>query len=268
MKSGSFASGVFLCLDIDSTEDDIKTKENTKEDLAEKHQSLENTIATLTDEIAEIKASVAEMEVSLKQAGEKRKEENQVFQTSVMDQRATVNILNKAVARLKAFYGFNQVEVRAHVHGHQEPGVPASPPPPKPQAYEKSAGAGGVLQLFAKIISDAELAEQEMTMSEQKSQEDYSEFVVTATSSIEADRFAIEQKEAHLAEAKAAKSETEESQLANDQELTKLGELLKAHHMECDYITKYFEIRQKARAEEMDAITDAKAILSGADFGK
>ena len=34
--------------------------------------------------------------IVLKQAGEQRKGENQIFQQSVMDQRATVNILNKA----------------------------------------------------------------------------------------------------------------------------------------------------------------------------
>jgi len=39
-------------------------------------------------------------------------------------------------------------------------------------------------------------------------------------------------------------------------------------HTDCDFTIKYFDIRQKARKEEMDAIVDAKAILSGADFGK
>jgi len=51
-------------------------------------------------------------------------------------------------------------------------------------------------------------------------------------------------------------------------ELEKLGELLKAHHLDCDFVLKFFDLRQRARAEEMDAIKDAKAILSGANFGK
>jgi len=252
--------------DIDTAEDEIKVGENKKEDLSEKLVSLENTIATLTDEIAALKASVAEMQVSLKSAGETRKAENAMYQQSIMDQRATINILNKATERLRAFYGLNQVEV--HMHGRQEPGAAVPPPPPKPKGYEKSAGAGGVMQLLAKIIADAEIVEQELQASEQQMQADYSEFVKSATASIDADRTSIEQKTSHLAEAKGLKSESMENQLANNAELEKLGELLKAHHLECDYIIKYFDLRQQARQEEMDAINDAKAILSGADFGK
>jgi len=47
-----------------------------------------------------------------------------------------------------------------------------------------------------------------------------------------------------------------------------LNGLLKAQHLDCDWLMKYFDLRQKARVEEMDAITDAKAVLAGADFGK
>jgi len=252
--------------DIDTAEDEIKVGENKKEDLSEKLVSLENTIATLIDEIAALKASIAEMQVSVKSAGESRKAENAMYQQSIMDQRATINILNKATERLGAFYGLNQVEV--HMHGRQEPGAAVPPPPPKPKGYEKSAGAGGVMQLLAKIIADAEIVEQELQASEQQMQADYSEFVKSATASIDADRISIEQKTLHLAEAKGLKSESMENQLANNAELEKLGELLKAHHLQCDYIIKYFDMRQQARQEEMDAINDAKAILSGADFGK
>merc|ERR1719152_555710 len=90
--------------DIDETEDSIKEGENTKEDLDEKHKALTNTIATLTDDIAKLKIDVADTEVSLKQAGEDRHEENRVFQAAVSDQRATIEILKKAQARLDAFY--------------------------------------------------------------------------------------------------------------------------------------------------------------------
>jgi len=249
--------------DIDSTEDEIKEGTNLKEDLAEKHLALSNEIATLTEEIAALKKDVADMEVSLKEAGEERKAQNALFQTSVSDQRATINILQKATTRLRAFYGFGQTGARAL---RQEPGATAPPPPPSPKAYEKSALSGGVLQLLDKIIKDAEVAEQELVTTEQKAQSDYAAFVQSATASIEADRDATRQKEAGKASAEAELSETEEAQLANGEDLAKLADLLKAHHMDCDYLLKYFDVRQKARAEEMDAITDAKATLSGSKF--
>jgi len=251
---------------IDQTEDDIKVGVATKEDLAEKHQALVNSIDTLTREIAALQHEEADMEVSLKEAGEQRKQQNQVYQTSVMDQRATTNILKKALARLKQFYQTKSLVQVDHRQPENQPGRATAPPPPKGKDYFKSGGSGGVIQLLMKIIEESEVEEQELSMDEQHAQKLYGEFVSSSTAAIEADRAAIEEKTVRLSETKGAKSDTEAEQLANDEQLSKLGDLLKAHHLECDYLIKYFDIRQQARSEEMDAITDAKAVLSGAAF--
>jgi len=240
--------------DIDATEDKITVGGNTKEDLDSKHKDLTNTLARLARQSDELKAEVAEMEVSLKEAGENRKADNQLYQTTMSDQRATIAVLNMAAGRLSKFYGF--VEVRQH----------AGPAPPTPAAYKKSASSGGVMQLLAKIVADAESVEIQIKMGEQKSQEEYASFVSATTASIEADRHAIAEAGEQSAASESAKSETQEAQLANDGEVAKLNELLTATHADCDFVLKYFDVRQQARAEEMGAITDAKAILSGADF--
>jgi len=262
-----YAKWEFCKKSIDETEDAIKVGENTKEDLDDKHTDLKNTIETLSTSIKELKKEVSDMEVSLKKAGEDRKAENELFQTSVSDQRAAINILQKAEARLKAFYEKKSL-VQMHASGRQVPGAAAPPPPPSPKGFEKSAAAGGVLQLIAKIITDAQVTEKELEKDEQNSQEDYSTFVTSTKEGIEANRAAIEEKESQKASAESQKAETEEAQLANKVELEKLGELLKAHHLDCDFVLKFFDLRQKSRSEEMDSIKDAKAILSGADFGK
>merc|ERR1719336_1640026 len=245
---------------IDETEDSIKEGMYKKKDLDEKHKEIVSNIETLLQQIADLKKDVAEMEVSLKSAGEDRKAENQVFQTSISDQRATVLILQKALARLKDFYDLMQIQA------HRQ--IPAPPPKPSSAGYSKNAGAGGVMTLINMIVEDAQRTEQELSATEQKAQEDYGKFVTDAKTSIEAHRKSIEQKTAEVAEAKGEKSETEAAQLANDEELATLTDLLKTHHLECDYLLKYFDVRQQARQEEMDSIKDAKAILSGADFGK
>merc|ERR1719412_3199433 len=162
--------------DIDVTEDSIKEGEHLKPDLAEKHQMLTDTISTLKTEIEELKADVKAMEISLKAAGEERKAQNELFQVSVSNQRAVVNILNKANKRLMDFYSASLVQVKQH--NQQTPGAASSAPPPSPKAagYAKSAGAGGALQLLATVIKDAEVVEIELTKTEQKSQEDYAAF--------------------------------------------------------------------------------------------
>merc|ERR1719265_1663290 len=153
----------FCKKEIDANEDATKVKSQENEDLEDALAETENSIKKLTSEIDALKKEVGEMRVSLKRAGEDRKAENQEFQAQVADQRAVVNILNKVLARLKMLYekkGFIQTDLD-------------QAPPPKPKGYEKSGGAGGVIQLIQMIIEDAGREEQELVMSEQKAQEAY-----------------------------------------------------------------------------------------------
>jgi len=122
------------------------------------------------------------------------------------------------------------------------------------------------MQLLSLIIEDAGRTDAEMKASEQQSQNDYASQVAATTASIEADRAAIAETEKQKASAQGELSETEGSELANTGSLDKLTELLGNYHAECDYIIKYFDIRQQSRAEEIDAIEEAKAILSGSSF--
>jgi hypothetical protein len=243
---------------IDETEDSIKEAENKKEDLAEVHKEFENTLASLGEEIKTLKLEIKDMEISLKQAGEERKDQNKLFQSQVDDQRATIEILNMALGRLKDFYEnkkeFLQV---AQVLGLRRA-------PAKPGGYEKNAASGGVMQLIGMIIKQAGRAEKELMVDEQASQNSYLEYVADATASIQASRDAVAAREKEVAEAEAGKSETEGAQLSNDQEVQKMKDLLLAHHHDCDFVMKYIETRQKSRQEEMDGIQEAKAILSGA----
>merc|ERR550525_2208441 len=212
---------------IDETEDSIKVGEQTKEDLDEKHKFLVSSIETLSHEIKVLEQEEEQMEVSLKEAGEQRKEQNQVYQTSVVDQRATANILNKALARLKQFYDTKSLLQVAQRQPANQPGRAVAPPPPKGTDYAKSGGAGGVIQLLMKIIENSEVEEQQLNMDEQQAQKLYAEFVSSTTAAIEADRAAIQEKSIRRSEAKGAKSDTEEEQLANDDQLAKLGDLLR-----------------------------------------
>merc|ERR1719158_1611299 len=162
------------------------------------------------------------------------------------------------------FYGKKEF-VQVGVH-RQEPGAAAPPPPPKPKEYKKSAGAGGVMQVIAMIIEDAEKEEVELVHDEQKAQEAYASFVQETNSCLAACEASVMANEEALSTANAEKAETEAALLAVNEELTKLADLNVSLHQDCDFVMENFEIRQKARKEEMDAIVEAKAIFSGADF--
>jgi hypothetical protein len=255
--------------DIDTTEDEIKEKNIEKRDLKAKHDELSNALKVLHKEIDDLKVQVEESEISLKQAGENRKAENHVYQTTIADQRAMIHILNMALVRLQKFYAPGELKKEAaNVKLIQRADPPPKSSGPEAVGYSQHGSSGGVMQMIQLIVEDATRAEDEMHSDEQKSQADYAELVQVTTQSIEADRESIAQKEKDVAQTESEKSETEEAQLSNQAALDKLNELLSNLHAQCDYIIKYFKIRQESRAEEISAIEEAKAILSGADFGE
>jgi len=261
----------FCNQEIDQTEDSITKKGHEKEDLEGKKLGLENTIASLESELETLKKEIADMHVALKQAGEDRKAENLLFQQSVSDQRATIKILEKAKTRLAMFYAKNATSLeqvhQAPSSPGAEPGAAVEAPPPKPQAYSKSGGGAGVIQLLDKIMQDAARDEAELLKTEQGAQSAYESMAKSTNEAIEVDQTAVVDKTKLMEEASAEKSETAAALLVNEGELAKLDETLNGMHLDCDWLLKYFDVRQQARQEEIEAIAQAKAILSGADFG-
>jgi len=67
------------------------------------------------------------------------------------------------------------------------------------------------------------------------------------------------------AEEEALQSEKDSKAEAGKQLMATLS-FIKSLHSECDWLLKYFDVRKTARASEMEALTQAKAVLSGADF--
>merc|ERR1719335_1462490 len=240
-QKDEYEKNEFCKKEIDTNEDTTKVKTLEKGDLEDKHAELENTISVLTSDIEKLKEEIAEMEVSLKRAGEDRKGENQEFQAQVADQRAVVNILNKALERLKMFYE-KKALVQVGAHSRQEPGAAVAPPPPKPKEYSKSAGAGGVMQIIMKIIEDAERDEQELVHDEQKAQEAYASFVQETNACLAACEQSITEKEEALSAADGAKAETETAQLAVNNELTSLKDLNIGLHKDCDFLLENLKL--------------------------
>jgi len=261
----------FCKVELDKNEDTIKTKGNVKEDLETKIQDLEGTVESLTASITALKAENAEMHIQLKRAGEDRAAENKEFQQVVADQRATVVILNKALDRLRQFYAPKGAAALMSVKEHEKkqepvPGAAAPPPPPAGKAYEKSGGGGGVMHLIQMIIEEAKRADEAAVKDEQGAQTAYASLVSETNNSLAANSKEIVNKSEAKAQAdmdhETAKQDLDTTMAALETLSSYNGQL----HTDCDYILKNFDLRQTARQAEIDAIVEAKAILSGADF--
>jgi len=250
----------FCVEEFNTNELQTEKKEREKQDLTAKIEDLESTIKALTQAIDQLKAEVQEMQVQLKRAGEDREKENKEFQTTVADQRATQKLLTAALNILKGFY---EKKAKALIQTQQPAGPP---PPPGFEAYKKNAAAGGVMGMIQQIINDAKAMESEVIRSEEDAQKAYEDFVKDTNGSIEAKSKDIVNKSESKAKAEADLVEAKENKEAVMLELEQLANYKAELHSSCDFVMKNFEIRQTARDEEIEALKQAKAILSGAKF--
>jgi len=239
---------------------ETEKKERERQDLEARIEDLELTIKTLTEQIDSLKAQIAEMQVQMKRAGEDREKENKEFQQTVADQRASVVLLNKALEILSGFYN----KEASLLQQKQEPAGP--PPPPGFKEYKKNPQSSGVMAMITQIIEDSKAMEAEAIKAEGSAQSAYEAFVKETNASIEAASKDIINKSESKGKAEdyLAQSRTEHASV-----LTTLDELSAYNselHASCDFILKNFDIRQTARDEEVEALKQAKAILSGADM--
>jgi hypothetical protein len=226
----------------------LKTEDH-KGDLEVRQKKLESDIEALAKRVEEAVAEVAELRVNLQRANENRKTENMDFQKTVADQTLTVKILKKALDKLANYYDLLQQK---------------QAPPVAQGEYKKSAGAEGVMQMIEKLVQEAQQMTADARKDEQEAQEAYEQFVNETND-------AVATLEKEIATKTKVKAKTTEQKLQTQgdikdtiSELEGLAKYDAELHAECDYLLKNFDVRQQARAAEVESLQQAKQILSGA----
>merc|ERR1719362_2177972 len=108
--------------------------------------------------------------------------------------------------------------------------------------------------------------EAEAIRSEEDAQKAYEDFVKETNASIETKSKEIVNKSEEKSKAETDLVETKEAKEAVMLELEQLSNYNAELHQSCDFVLKNFDARQTARDEEIEALKQAKAIMSGAKF--
>jgi hypothetical protein len=234
-----------------------------KESLETKMADLTKAIETLSDEIKASTKAIAETQESMKTSSEIREGENADFQKTVTDQRFTQMILDKALTRMKEVYALLEQQPGApHIQTsatHTDPGNG----PARFTKYEKNAGGSRIVAMIEKIIAESKKTEDDAIVAEEDAQVAYENVMKQSNAMITATTKKIQDMTGARAQAKedllVAKGDFKET-MGELLELDRtMGGLVKA----CKYILDNFDARQAARSAEMDALREAKAILSG-----
>lgn len=263
----------YCTAELNQNAKDTAATERELQELEASIADAKESIEQLTNEVAALKASNAELAKQMQQASEDRELENKEFQQAVADHRETQAILKKALARLQKFYGTNtallqglNAKADAWLQARQEPGAAVEPMPEGFKEYKKSGGAGGVVQLIQNIIDEAKGMENDALKAEADAQAAYEDFVKNSNDSTAANNKAITAKVEEKADTESSKVAAEGDHAAATSEQEQNANMAADLHSSCDFLLKNFDLRQAARSEELEALAQAKAILSGANL--
>merc|ERR1719316_918609 len=194
-------------------------------------------------------------------ASKNRKAENDQYQMVIQDQRATQAILEKAIARLGAFYNKKALLQEEAKENDAQPGE-ALPPPPAQKTYAKGNG-GGAMAMIQDVINESKALEKQAIADENTAQAAYEGFVKDSNKLITANSDSIASKSSAKAQADEALALAHGDLKTTIADILALDEVAKNLHGQCDFLLKFFEERQSKRSQEIDALNQAKAIFSG-----
>jgi len=229
--------------------------EREKQDQLDLINSLNASIEQLESEIKDLNQEIKDMESDLKLAGEERDAQHKEFQKTVADQRESQRLLQEAHKFLRSFYA-KAVFLQSHEQNQTSPkGF---------DAYETHQDAPTVIGLIEQIIEDAKELEDETTHAEEDAQTAYELHVKDTEASIKATRQSIMNKAGDRAQKEVDLAEATKDSAASNHQLEHLSNVDSNLHDSCDFVLNNFGLRQTARDEEIEALRDARAILSGA----
>jgi len=288
---------------FDFADDKKKGLERSISDTEKAIDDGKGMIDTLAAEIKALEEGIVALDREVATATMNRKDEHTDFTAELAANTAAAQIIDFAKNRLQKFYNpklykpppkrelSEEERITLNMGGTLAPTNPpggiagtgisflqirkrndansVAPPPPPPEApsyKKKGAESGGVLAMMDMMKADLEKEIQEMEFAEKDAQAEYEAMVKDAAAKRAADSKSIAEKEAAKAEVEAEVLANEDKKKAETDELMATKQYIAELHADCDWLIENYSMRKEARANEVDALKKAKAVLSGADY--
>lgn len=232
-------------------------------------------MVSLKEQVAVVAQGITELDQMVQEAGAQRKLEHKEFSESRASNSAATHLLKKAKQRLLTFYNQRLAQATAleQTRAKDETDVEAAADrvdesgSQEPEKYsKKEEEAGGVVEMVNLIIADLAKEMQVLELNEKDSQADYETSMQEAVDKRTVDARTITQMEGRRAEIEGKLHKWAHTFMSSKKELAETNNYLMDLHQECDWLLANYDARKKARANEKDSLSRAKAILSGADY--
>merc|ERR1740138_1363421 len=143
-------------------------------------------------------------------------------------------------------------------------------PPPPPETWDVYAKKGqentGVIAMIDLLIKDLTLEMTEAETEEKEAQSEYETLMADSAKKRADDSKTMADKESVKAQTEVDLQGYKAGKLSAFKEHQATMEYIASLHAECDWLIQFFDVRKEARNGEIKSLTDAKAVLSGADY--
>merc|ERR1719436_1705866 len=286
----------YCAAQFDQTEDKIKGLKNAISDKETEAAEAKEGHATLVEEIAALKAGIVALDKSVAEATENRKAETAAHKELVTSNSAAKELILFAKNRLNKFYNpklykappARQLSEDDQIYVNQVGDIPTAapggiagtgisafvqvrdappPPPATAKAYtKKSEESGGVIAMMDLLVADLDKEIQVSTTEEKNDAAEYEQTIADSADKRRGDSKALTDKEAAHADLESFLEGNAGDVKGLNRELMGASKYQGSLHAECDWLLKYYDTRKSARADEIDSLGRAKAVLSGADY--
>ncbi|CAE7867585.1 unnamed protein product [Symbiodinium microadriaticum] len=247
------------CADqLDDNEVDAKEKNDAKQQQSADEMGLQAEIAATTNEAAILQSEVDELLAQAQLASQNREKENGEFQSLTLEQREKKRALEQALAVLKDTYSSEGASMFQLDQSESPAGF---------GAYQRASGGKSVLTTIQQVIADTETLSAEAAQAEAAAQQNYEAFAAETADAVKLKREGIRKLNDKHAKQEVQLAETAEAKRLTVVEIAQLLEAKEQLHESCDFLLSQFEVSQKARAEELQALERARDVLSGALTG-
>merc|ERR1719408_588531 len=151
---------VWCLAELDKAKEEAKATEEDIGDLAAAIDSQRDAIETTASEIAALKAGLEELDKSVAEATEQRKDEHAEYIDEAASNQAAVELLGMAKNRLNKFYNptlYKEPEPEAEEEFFSQIALTRADPGAPPETfgeYKKSESSAGVINMIDEMIKD------------------------------------------------------------------------------------------------------------------
>jgi len=246
--------------ELDKADDEKKALTRKVADAQTAIEDAQESVSTITEEIKAIKAGLAELDGSVAIATAQRQKENAAYKQLMAENGAAKELITLAKKRLNKFY--NPKLALAQIQAHAQD-ADFEVDKAKLQAAQE---ANSVIAMMDTLVRDLDREMAVAETEEKNGQADYEKTMADSKETRAANLKLLEEKESAKADADAAVQTNVDEKMAQAKELHGVNGYIMGLHADCDWLLKNYDTRKGARADEIDALDKAKAVLSGADY--